>query len=137
MDRGNQELIAKAKQYIDQANALNPEVIHELFADDAVYVDSTGLSGQPQSVIGKGNIYEGHKNLYLALRKGHWEVREEDYVETQENVIEFFLNATLSFKESSGTQTFKGVERIAFSNEGQIIHISGAGFFSQERSRLV
>ena len=136
MNQENKALIAKAKQYIDRANDLDPEVIHELFADDAVYVDSTGLSGRAQDVVGKDNIYEGHKSLYLALKEGHWDVRKGDYVETKKNVVEFFLNATLSFKGSDKPHTFKGVERIEFNDEGKFIHVSGAGFFSQDRTRL-
>ena len=133
MNQENKALIAKAKLYIDRANDLDPE---GAFAEDAVYVDSTGLSGRAQDVVGKDNIYEGHKSLYLVLEEGHWDVRKEDYVETKENVVEFFINATLLFKGSNEPHTFKGVERIEFNDEGKFIHVSGAGFFSQERTRL-
>ena len=50
MNQVNQELITEAKGYIDRANVLDSEEIHQLFADDAV-VDNTGPSGQLQNMV--------------------------------------------------------------------------------------
>ena len=132
----NKELIAKAKRYIDDANRLSAECLKEMMHENGVYVDRWSEEGKVKESKGKEEVYEGHKYFYGLVEEAYWDVKEEDYVETEENVVEFFLNSSIKLKGETETVTHKGVERIEFDDQGLIIRISSAVISSVKRTRL-